>query len=78
LTDGEVTHTLTESELPVIPPHVHNARATAGGGGGYGFDGNNWDFGGGYYSTEAAGGFGGGQSHNNMQPYVVRLRIMKL
>jgi len=78
LTDGEVTHTLTESELPVIPPHVHNARVTAGLSGGYGFDGNNWDFGGGYYSTEAAGGFGGGQSHNNMQPYVVRLRIMKL
>ena len=78
-TGGAVTHTLTAAQLPVIPPHTHNIRHANGALiGGYGLDGNNTDFSGGYYASEPSGGFGGGQAHNNMQPYIIRLRIMKL
>ena len=70
---GEKTHILT---VPEIPPHSHSFSASAAGesGGGAPTTGD---------ANEPAGSFGmtntgGGLAHNNMQPYLVELQVMKL
>lgn len=67
---GEETHTLTKAEIPSTDIDI----PVIGGSDGLGFDINGTDKGSDLtFSTD-----GGGQAHNNMQPYVVRLKIMKL
>ena len=72
---GATTHLLTVNE---IPPHKHDLPTDTAGsqdlqslmsnsGSDEGFDGNN-------LSAQT----GGGQAHNNMQPYLVELQVMKL
>jgi len=68
---GEETHTLTEDELPVNNGHAHglnfgNYTVSVGGGGDYLVQ----DASGGPF-TLVGGGFGGGNSHNNIQPSLV-------
>lgn len=68
---GEETHTLIEDELPIIPSHAHELN----------IGGNTVSVlsGGDYFvpdalggiSTLDEGGFGGGNSHNNIQPSLV-------
>lgn len=70
---GSETHTLTESELPVIQPSVSNSAGGDTGGGA--FATGNATEGGGTFGLNT---FGGGQPHNNMQPYIIALKIMKL
>ncbi len=94
LTLGEETHTLTESELPVISPHVHNSIPTGGTAdvsGSVSVDNN----GGGSQtsvattqsavvtlsgdtSTSSNGGFGAGTAHNNIQPSFVVNKLIKI
>ena len=74
--DGEKEHTLIENEVPIISIGWTGQEGT-------GFPDGSAD-------SVAAGdarsyprktqqiNYGGGQSHNNMQPYVVALKIMKL
>lgn len=70
-TGGEASHTLSENEMPY---HEHT---TSKWGGYFVWGGANSDMfgGGGGYQTQLnsiyTGGKGGGQSHNNMPPYVV-------
>ena len=64
-TGGEATHTLT---VPEIPAHSHNVLydptwQTGGGSGGIGRPGS--------ATWEATSQTGGGQPHNNMQPFTV-------
>lgn len=69
-TGGTETHVLTESE---IPGHTHGYfNASAMPGGGYGGGGG----GGGAFSATGVGS-GGGQAHNNMQPFMVVNFIIK-
>jgi hypothetical protein len=68
-TGGAETHTLTVPELPTNNKNVHSSVAgiTAGGGSGP----EPW--------APSSVNFGGSNApHNNMQPFVVRLRIMKI
>jgi len=70
-TGGETTHALTTAEMP---SHTHTyAINDQGGGGSSGYQGT-----GSGASNHTTGSNGSGTAHNNMQPYVVRLRIMKL
>lgn len=62
-TGGEVSHVLTTAELPPISVPTTVIQS----------DGSPT-----YTSGYAKGTIGSGTAHNNMQPYVVRLRIMKL
>ena len=70
---GEKDHTLIENELPIIQPSVSNSAGGDTGGGA--FATGNATEGGGTFGLNT---FGGGQSHNNMQPYIIALKIMKL
>lgn len=68
---GETEHVLT---VPEIPSHTHTVKAkliSAGGGGGTLPDPAGT-------STITSAATGGGLAHNNMQPYIVNLYIMKL
>jgi hypothetical protein len=72
-TGGEVNHTLTIPEIPIITPTVDQTAAGDSGGGK--FVTGTGNEGGGSYGLQS---FGGGLSHNNMQPYIVTLITMKL
>ena len=64
---GEFKHTLTIAE---IPPHKHTVADTIGidgQGGGWDLNGNTNNF----VESNGMGLTGGGQAHNNIQPYVV-------
>jgi len=71
---GAATHTLTENEMPI---HSHGIKYAAGGNGTkypetpYIADTIMGDM-------QGTGVAGGGQAHNNMQPYIIQLKIMKL
>lgn len=71
---GEKTHTLIENEVPVhshtIPTLIN--RNAASGGSEIVFNAST------SATSKSTSSFGGGQSHNNMQPYCVVLKIIKL
>jgi microcystin-dependent protein len=76
---GSATHTLTEAELPIIRPKMQATNT----GGATGEDGSRLKAGstgglgtallsdGGTFTITTSQSFGGGQSHNNLPPYVV-------
>jgi microcystin-dependent protein len=71
-TAGEETHSLTIAQMP---NHSHTVNAYLGNENvvpntGTGSNGGNQNL-----TTSAVGG---GEAHNNMQPYVIRLRIMRI
>ncbi|WP_298220807.1 hypothetical protein [Flavobacterium sp.] len=73
-TGGEEQHTLTIPELPVVTPEGGTSIHKGGGSGSGGLtadDGNGGPFGPGEFIKP----FGGGNAHNNMQPYIVELHI---
>lgn len=82
-TIGEETHTLVDLELPITDSHQHALQATTTEAA-VGIDINvivavGEGLGGGDYGpTGIAGGFGGGEAHNNIQPTIVLNKIIKL
>jgi len=73
-TDGTVTHTLIEDEMP-IHNHEFDVQNISSGSIGNKIQGTNTIQSPTQTSTTTAGG---GQPHNNMQPYICVLKIMKL
>jgi baseplate structural protein gp10 len=72
-TGGSYTHTLTESEMP---SHSHTIPGSVNTNGGSGANVvNNVNNNGGTITTNTKGG---NQAHNNMQPYIVTLYLLKL
>lgn len=71
---GEATHTLTKPEIPNITIHIDGSNSDNGDPGTKAITA----------ATQANSGFdvivnsGGGNAHNNMQPYIIQLYIMKL
>jgi len=72
ITGGSATHTLTESEMPI---HSHGCPSDGGSTFSSGINFRRETDNAGNIQTNTAGG---GQAHNNMQPYLVTLMIMKL
>lgn len=72
---GDTTHTLTEAQMP---QHSHTSNGSASDNG----DPGNYALGaptdGGATFTIQTSSKGSGEAHNNMQPYLVELQIMKL
>ncbi len=71
ITGGEVTHVLTVTEMP---SHNHTVYVNSGSGGAISGVEDAVSSG----TTVTSSFSGGGQAHNNMQPYIVSLYIMKL
>lgn len=75
-TGGAKTHTLAESQ---IPPHAHTLGAPQAGAGTWtGFTYNAAAINGVNVNTMATGSTGGGQPHNNLQPYLSLNYIIKI
>ena len=71
-TGGAKTHTLTSAQ---IPSHTHQVTASANTGG----TGTGWaDLTAGSESVTTDGGTGGGQAHNNLQPYMALNYIISI
>jgi len=71
-TGGAKTHTLTTAQ---IPTHTHQVTASANTGG----TGTGWaDLTAGSESVTTDGGTGGGQAHNNLQPYMALNYIISI
>ncbi len=66
-TGGEETHLLT---IPEMPAHTHGAKKYADSGS------SHWGDGGGSQSTQQTDSTGGGGAHNNMQPFIVKYKII--
>lgn len=71
-TGGEKTHTLTTSE---IPSHSHHISSVGIGSGSYGYNISSLSIG--SEQKEYTDNTGGGQPHNNLQPYLVTNYIIK-
>lgn len=73
---GEKTHTLTKEELPtysiVVPAKSVGGITNDPSGGGYGYGSEKTD------KNISAGSGGSGYAHNNMPPYFVVLKLIKL
>lgn len=69
---GEKTHTLTTSE---IPSHSHHITSVGIGSGNYGYNISSLSIG--SEQKEYTDNTGGGQPHNNLQPYLVTNFIIK-
>ena len=63
-TGGAKTHTLTTAEMPA---HTHNSNISVGTAGSYGLTDSATASGSGTWTT---GSTGGGDAHNNLQPYI--------
>lgn len=78
---GAETHTLSSAEVPPIPPHTHTAKSYSAGGGSNKAFNIRVDGGGSViWETDlisGGGGAGSAQAHNNMQPYMAVLWIIK-
>ena len=70
---GATTHTLTVAQMPIHSHDINGSTNTTGGSGQNVV--NNATDNTGDVTTKTEGG---GQSHNNMQPYIVTLTMMKL
>ena len=67
-TGGEKTHTLTIDEMP---SHTHSVKFDQPANGGIAWLKSGGNSGGPYYSSDFIQSTGGGQAHNNLQPYIV-------
>lgn len=72
---GAETHVLTNNEMPI---HTHDLPADGAGVQEKQSLSNTSNTDEGFNGGNPSASAGGGQPHNNMQPYVVRLRIMKI